>query len=39
MIINISRPDFKTIAKSDELYFPIRWDGADFDNSLNVSYV
>lgn len=39
MIINITKPDFKTIVKCDDLNLPIRWDGADFYNSLNVLFV
>lgn len=38
MIIEISKPDFKLIANNDELDLPKRWDGNNFQETLNLLF-
>ncbi|WP_347450547.1 RES family NAD+ phosphorylase [Acetoanaerobium noterae] len=38
MIIEISKPDFRSIASNCELDLPKRWDGNDFHESLKLLY-
>lgn len=38
MIIEISKPNFKSIVSNGELDLPRRWDGKDFNNSLSSLY-
>lgn len=38
MIIEISKPNFRSIASNSELDLPKRWDGNDFHESLSLLY-